>query len=82
MTMFPAALPLLAAENVTWIKVEKPVFDLVGVVLYSLGLAGLCALIALALGSALGVVFIVRSRRRPQDTWAERGLHLLEPRQP
>jgi hypothetical protein len=82
MTMFPALLLLLAAENVTWIKVEKPVFDLVGVVLYSLGLAGLCALVALALGSALGIVFIVRSRRRPQDSLAQRTLQLLEPRQP
>ena len=36
-------LSLLAVENVTWIKVERPVFDLVGVVLSSLGLAGICA---------------------------------------
>jgi hypothetical protein len=80
--MNPAALILLAQQNVTWIKVEKPVFDLVGVVLYSLGLAGLCAIIALALGSALGVVFIVRSRRRPQDSWNERSFQLLEARRP
>jgi hypothetical protein len=80
--MNPAALILLAQQNVTWIKVEKPVFDLVGVVLYSLGLAGLCAIIALVLGSALGIVFIVRNRRRPQDSWNERSFQLLEARRP
>jgi hypothetical protein len=64
------------AETVTWIKVEKPVFDLVGVVLYSLGLAGLCAGIALALGIALGVSFIVRARRSPAGDTPAVLLHL------
>jgi hypothetical protein len=82
MTMSPAAASLLAAQTVTWIKVERPVFDLVGVVLYSLGLAGICALVALTLGLALGLVFIVRGRRRPSETWADRSLQLLEPRRP
>ena len=82
MTLSPAALFLLAQQNVTWVKVQKPVFDLVGVVLYSLGLAALCAIIALVLGSALGIVFIVRRRRHPQDSWNERSFQLLEARRP
>jgi len=77
-----AACVLFAAESVTWIKVQRPTFDLVGVVLYSLGLAGICALIALLLGSALGVALIVRARRRPQDSWSDRSLQLLQARRP
>ena len=59
-----------ALETVTWIKVEKPVFDLVGVVLSSLGLAFICAGISFALGIALGAFFVARRRRQAQ-TWAE-----------
>ena len=77
--MMPLAVQALlaAAENVTWVKVPKPVFDLTGVVLYSLGLAGICALVALTLGSALGVAFIMRTRRRPRDSWSDRAFQLL-----
>jgi hypothetical protein len=49
---------------VTWIKVEKPVFDLVGVVLGSFRLAGVLLLLALALGIVFGLA-LIRSRRRP-----------------
>lgn len=71
-------LALLATEAVTWIKVDRPTFDLVGVVLSSLGLAGICAAVALGLGTVLGVGFIVRGRRAP-STFADRlSLHLLE----
>jgi hypothetical protein len=69
-------LPLLAAESVTWIKVQKPVFDLVGVVLGSFALAGVCVLVALALGGALGLGFILRARRFPPRSWADDGLNL------
>lgn len=48
---------------VTWIKVEKPVFDLVGVVLSSFKLAGLMAVLALVLGGLLGYGLILRHRR-------------------
>ena len=48
---------------ITWIKVEKPVFDLVGVVLSSFKLAGLVAAAALVLGGLLGVFLILRQRR-------------------
>jgi predicted exporter len=49
---------------VTWIKVEKPVFDLVGVVLGSFHLAGILLVLALVLGVAFGAALIL-SRRRP-----------------
>ena len=71
-----------AAENVIWVPVTKPVFDLTGVVLYSLGLAGICAVIALVLGAALGFALIARSRRHPRDCWSERNFQLLEARRP
>jgi hypothetical protein len=58
-------LSLWALEPaVTWIKVEKPSFDLVGVVLGSFRLTGFLLLLALALGVAIGVG-LIRSRRRP-----------------
>ncbi len=69
----------LAAETVTWIKVEKPVFDLVGVVLSSLGLAFLCAAISFTLGIALGAFFVVRRRRQAQSWSEEISLHLAGP---
>jgi hypothetical protein len=50
---------------VTWIKVEKPTFDLVGVVLGSFRLAGVLLLVAVILGAVFGAV-LIRSRRRPQ----------------
>jgi len=49
---------------ITWIRVEKPVFDLPGVILSSLGIAGLCALVAMALGLVWGAILIHRSRLR------------------
>ena len=64
---------------VTWIKVEKPSFDLVGVVLGSFQLAGILLLLALALGLALGGA-LVRSRRRAAETPIESvslRLHIL-----
>ena len=48
---------------VTWIKVERPVFDLVGVIVSSLSLAGILAVTALLLGSLAGLA-IIRYRRR------------------
>jgi len=67
----------LAAESVTWIKVQKPVFDLVGVVLGSFVLAGVCVLVALTLGAVLGLGFILRNRRLPPRSWADDGLKLV-----
>ena len=59
---------MLATEpSVTWIKVEKPVFDLVGVVLGSFHLAGILLVLAFVLGVAFGACLIL-SRRRPALT--------------
>jgi len=69
-------------ENVTWIKVEKPVFDLVGVVLSSLGLALICAVVSFVLGVALGA-FLVARRRRQALSWGEEiSLRLAGPEPP
>ena len=38
--------------EIIWVKVERPTFDLVGVVLGSLGLAGILAVAAAILGSS------------------------------
>ena len=69
---------LLAVQSVTWIKVDRPTFDLVGVVLSSLGLAGICAAIALVFGAALGLSFIVRGRRALGAPSHRVSLHLAE----
>jgi hypothetical protein len=58
---------LLLAPGVTWIKVEKPTFDLVGVVLGSFHLAGVLLAVALVLGVIFGTGLIIR-RRRPVTT--------------
>ena len=47
---------------VTWIRVEKPTFDLVGVLLSSLELTGFIVAVALVLGTLLGVSLIRRRR--------------------
>jgi len=54
--------PIPPPGPITWVKVEKPVFDLVGVVLSSFKLAGLVAGVALALGALLGLFLILRQR--------------------
>jgi ABC-type dipeptide/oligopeptide/nickel transport system permease component len=50
---------------VTWIRVEKPTFDLVGVLLSSLELTGFILAVALVLGILLGVRLIRRRRAVP-----------------
>jgi len=55
------------APAVTWIKVERPVFDLTGVVLGSFRLAGILLVLAVGLGLLLGAA-LVRSRRRARTT--------------
>jgi hypothetical protein len=74
------SLPLLAVQSVTWVKVEKPVFDLVGVVLSSIGIAAICVGVALAFGSVLGLVLILRNRKLPVRSWDDDCIHLLEAR--
>ena len=65
-----------------FVRVERPTFDVVRVVLSSLGIAGICAVTALVLGIALGVSVILRRRRHPPLSVAETGLVLLEARRP
>ena len=58
--------PYLATKivrTIMWVKVEKPTFDLVGVVLGSLGTAFILAIAASVLGSVFGFVLIRRTRR-------------------
>jgi hypothetical protein len=64
---------------VTWIKVEKPTFDLVGVVLGSFRLAGFLLLVALALGAFFGLALVRARRRRPATPLDAVSLH-LDPR--
>jgi hypothetical protein len=67
---------LTIGPAITWIKVEKPTLDLVGVVLGAFNLAGVLLLVALALGVVLGGALIL-ARRRPLPTpMDEVSLHL------
>lgn len=65
-----------------FVKVERPTFDLVGVVLSSMSIAGICAASALLLGLATGISVILRRRRHPPQSFADRGLVLLHARRP
>jgi len=56
---------LSAAESVTWIKVERPSFDLAGVLISSLQITGGLLIIALVLGTLIGLTLVWR--RRGQD---------------
>ena len=68
---------LLPQEPViTWIKVEKPTFDLVGVVLGSFKLAGALLVIALLLGILGGILFVLRRRRLISAPLEDLSLHL------
>ena len=54
-----------ASESVTWIKVERPSFDLAGVLISSLQITGGLLVIALVLGTLFGLTMVWR--RRGQD---------------
>jgi hypothetical protein len=66
----------LLAQGVTWIKVEKPTFDLVGVVLGSFQLAGFLLLAALVLGLVFGAALVVSRRRAAPRPLDDVSLHL------
>ena len=66
----------LLAQAVTWIKVEKPTFDLIGVVLGSFRLAGVLLLAALVLGLVFGAALIVARRRTSPVRLDAVSLHL------
>jgi hypothetical protein len=61
---------------ITWIKVEKPTFDLVGVVLGSFKLAGVLLVVAIALGLVLGGALILARRRPLPPPMDQVSLHL------
>jgi positive regulator of sigma E activity len=54
-------------SQVTWIRVEKPVFDLAGILISSLGITGICVLVAVLLGGAWGAWLVRRNARRPEQ---------------
>ncbi len=67
-------------ETITWVKVEKPAFDLAGVLINSLGLAAMLAAVACLCGGLLGGILIVRTlRRRRLGEDAPLALHLGTP---
>jgi hypothetical protein len=66
----------LLEPAVTWIKVEKPTFDLVGLVLGSFKLAGLLILLALALGILFGTTLLLSRRRAGRPALDDVSLHL------
>jgi hypothetical protein len=67
---------LALTQQVTWVKVPKPSFDLAGVLISSLSIAGICALVAFCLGAAFGITLIVRHRRQPGLGESALSLHL------
>jgi hypothetical protein len=67
---------MLLEPAVTWVKVEKPTFDLVGVVLGSFRLAGILLALALALGLFFGTSLILSRRRLHRPPLDDVSLHL------
>jgi hypothetical protein len=66
----------LLEPAVTWVKVEKPTFDLVGVVLGSFQLAGILLALALVLGLVFGGSLIFARRRSVRAPLDDVSLHL------
>jgi len=66
---------MLQEPVVTWVTVEKPSFDLVGLVLGSFYLAGVLLVAAFTLG-LVGGIMLIRSRRRPDPEPVDVSLHL------
>ena len=64
-------------QVITWVHVPKPTLDLVGIVLGAFKIAGVAAVLAMVLGSAMGLLLILRNRRRPSVVEPSR-LHLIE----
>jgi hypothetical protein len=64
----PSITPTLqrTEEVVTWIAVEQPQLDIVGLVLGAFNAAGFFILSALFLGVLFGVTLILRRRREPE----------------
>ncbi len=66
----------LATQSITWIKVEKPQLDIVGLVLGSIGLAAAIAALALGAGTLWGLTLIRRSRLHAGEPFGPGTIHL------
>ena len=58
---------MTVAQSVTWIKVERPTFDLAGVLISSLQITGGLFVIALLLGTLFGLTLLWRRRRQDRS---------------
>ena len=65
-----------AGAEVIWVKVEKPVFDLWGVIVSSLTFTGLLALGTLLCGILLALAYILRGRHFGAEPQAPLSLDL------
>ena len=71
-------MTFLGEPVITWIKVQKPSFDLEGVLVSSLTATLLVASVALVLGCLAGVFTILYHRKTPARSLADDGLHLQD----
>jgi hypothetical protein len=60
-----AAVAFHTEEVITWIKVEHPKLDIVGLILGAFSLTGALVLAAMLLGVLLGLTLIYRRRTEP-----------------
>ena len=65
-----------AGADVIWVKIEKPVFDLWGVIVSSLTFTAALALGTLLCGSLLALAFILRGRHFGSEPQAPLSLDL------
>jgi hypothetical protein len=72
----PIALLAVVKQTVTWVRVEKPSFDLVGVLLSSLGVTAALIVLALAVGAVIGLLRVRRVRSQEESALDRISLHL------
>jgi len=62
---------LRATQTILWVRLERDSFDLAGVLVSSLQMAGICVAVSLLLGGLWGAYLIVRRRR--EAVWYPEG---------
>lgn len=67
---------MTVSQSVTWIQVERPQFDLFGVLVSSLQITGGLLLLALVLGSIIGMTLLWLRRRQDRSPLEPVSLHL------
>ena len=67
---------MTVAQSVTWIQVQRPQFDLFGVLVSSLQITGGLLVLALVLGSITGVTLLWLRRRQDRSPLEPVSLHL------